>query len=559
MPDPFRFDLIDEPWIQAVTLDGARTKFGIIGVLRQAHLIAGLAGDLPTQDPPVLRLLLAVLHRALDGPRSLDAWESLWNAGPLPVDTTPDTALIPESIGAYLERWRPRFDLFDADQPFLQAAGLRDVHNSEKPSSLLMPQVASGNNVPLFSGRHDDDPWVLTPAQAARWLLHAHAWDTAAIKTGAVDDPLKKDGKSFAQLAPLGRIGVVIPHGPTLRDTLLLNLVPRGMDPILPNPADDTATWEQQPLSGRRGARPVVGPAGLYSFPSRRIRLVPSAGPSGVEVCSVILCNGDRIEDQQLVRLEPHTAFYRSETAEKEAKKAPVYLPRRHNAGEALWRGLPGLLALHTAAGAMHAGKDAAPTRAPMMLLWLQHLLDIGLIPDRLPLRITSHAVFYGTKQAVVDDLAHDDMPMSVVALSAADPTARQLLLTVVSVADKVAGALRLFERDLDRVAGDRRGLKERSTRADALIDDFYFGLDEPFRRLAADLAAQTAAPPDLAAGWADVLSRCVRDLRAERLRTIPTARILTPRIDQNGRRRTVADATDDLDQRVARQLARLR
>jgi CRISPR system Cascade subunit CasA len=475
------------------------------------------------------------------------------------VDTTSDTALIPEPIGTYLERWRPRFDLFSAEQPFLQAAGLRDAHNSEKPSSLLMPQVASGNNVPLFSGRHDDDPWVLTPAQAARWLLHAHAWDTAAIKTAAIDDPLMKSGKSFAQLAPLGRIGVVIPQGPTLRDTLLLNLVPRGMDPILPNPTDDTAIWEQPPLSGRRGTRPVVGPAGLYAFPSRRIRLVPSAGAKGTEVRTVVLSAGDRIEREQLVRLEPHTAFRRSATAERTAKKAPVYLPHGHSAGEALWRGLPGLLALQTAAGALNAGKDAAPRRAPAVLLWVQHLLDTAIISDSLSLRITSHAVFYGSEDAVIDDLTHDDMPMSVAVLSATDPTARQLLLTVVSVADEVAGALRLFERDLDRVAGDRRQLKERSTRADALVDDFYSSLDEPFRRLAAALTAQAIAPADLAAGWADDVSRRVRDLRTERLRTIPPARILTPRFEKNGRRRTVADATADLNQRLVRQLARLR
>jgi len=115
---------------------------------------------------------------------------------------------------AYLDRHAERFDLFHPDFPFAQVAGLHTVKDETKPVSLLLPAVATGNNVPLFSARTEADPPALTPAEAARALLAAQCWDTAAIKSGAAGDPQVKYGKTTGNpTGPLGQLGVVVPWG----------------------------------------------------------------------------------------------------------------------------------------------------------------------------------------------------------------------------------------------------------------------------------------------------------------------------------------------------------
>lgn len=55
------FSLLDEPWVKVRTLSGAVQELGLLDLFEQAHELRGLAGELPTQDVAVLRLLEAVL------------------------------------------------------------------------------------------------------------------------------------------------------------------------------------------------------------------------------------------------------------------------------------------------------------------------------------------------------------------------------------------------------------------------------------------------------------------------------------------------------------------
>ena len=56
------FNLLEEPWIRVRTPDCALQEVSLTDALLHAHEYAGLAGELPTQDVAVLRLLLAVLQ-----------------------------------------------------------------------------------------------------------------------------------------------------------------------------------------------------------------------------------------------------------------------------------------------------------------------------------------------------------------------------------------------------------------------------------------------------------------------------------------------------------------
>ena len=96
-------------------LDGAPDELSLLSLFREAADIAGIHGEIASQDTAVLRLLLAICHRAMDGPEDLDVWEEYWQT--------------PGSLGRdavdHLERHRERFDLRDPERPFFQVAGIR--------------------------------------------------------------------------------------------------------------------------------------------------------------------------------------------------------------------------------------------------------------------------------------------------------------------------------------------------------------------------------------------------------------------------------------------------
>ena len=56
------FNLLEEPWIRVRTPECTLKEVSLTDALLHAHEYAGLAGELPTQDVAVLRLLLAVLQ-----------------------------------------------------------------------------------------------------------------------------------------------------------------------------------------------------------------------------------------------------------------------------------------------------------------------------------------------------------------------------------------------------------------------------------------------------------------------------------------------------------------
>ena len=147
------FNLLEEPWIRVRTPDCALQEVSLTDALLHAHEYAGLAGELPTQDVAVLRLLLAVLQTIfyrvdLEGSPSpltdeegaLDRWGQLWEEKRLPEKPILD----------YLTAWRERFWLFHPERPFYQVATLKN--GIEFGAQKLNGEISqSENKVRLFS------------------------------------------------------------------------------------------------------------------------------------------------------------------------------------------------------------------------------------------------------------------------------------------------------------------------------------------------------------------------------------------------------------------------
>src|SRR5690606_14574668 len=163
---------------------------------------------------------------------------------------------------------------------FLQTAELRTAREEVFSLNRIVADVPAG--APFFSARMPD-VGRLSFAEAARWVVHVHAYDTAGIKTGMTGDDRVKGGKVY----PLGTgwaggLGGVFVEGATLRETLLLNLVAADTDQLVID-ADDRPAWRREPCGPGSAGRSATGPRDLYTWQSRRVRLHhDAAGGHGV-------------------------------------------------------------------------------------------------------------------------------------------------------------------------------------------------------------------------------------------------------------------------------------
>jgi CRISPR system Cascade subunit CasA len=457
-------NIIDEPCLQVTVLGtaagerpdvpfaGPVAEVGVRRLLLDAHLFADLVVDLPTQKPALLRqLLLPIVVDALGWPSDADEWTTWFTSGAF------DRAQR-DRLSAYLDEHRHLFGLFDAAEPFGQVAGLRTAKDETKSASLLVATAATGNNVPLFASRTEADRLELTPVQALRWLLHAHCWDTAAIKTGVVGDPRAVGGKTSGNpTGPLGQLGVIVPTGRTLFETLLLNIPCRRRKIV-----DDLPQWRRRATAGAvektlsvatpawqiRAAR---GTLDLWTWQSRRIRLVPEETADGPRVARVVVAAGDRLASIPPDH-EPHTAWStgrpssgagarRRQTARK-AADGPR--PRRHQAGRAGWRGFASLLAI---GGMAEEGAFASSSL-------LTQLADVSArLPATFPLHVELAGISYGNQSAVIEDVIHDGIPLPIAALDPDGPV-YGALLGAVEQAEDLAEAVNRLSADLRRAAG---------------------------------------------------------------------------------------------------------
>lgn len=508
------YNLLDEHWLPCVGTDGAAGVVSLRTALAEAGTIRHLVVDVPSQFPPILRIMLAITHRALAeagglaGPRSSGEWCDLWRTDRLPTDR----------INRYLDVHHDRFDIFHPTAPFLQATGVLADPGKGKSVSLLVPFAASGNNAPLFSPERDSAPRPIPAAEAARWLIHTHAWDTASIKTGAFGDPQAGSaGKTTGNpTGPMGRLGVLVPTGPTLRHTIMYNLL--ALDDDLSG-QDDLPVWERSPLTARWESRPVRGLCDLYTWPSRRVLLVPEQGEHGdVVVRRVVVCAGDRMEPQADHRHEPHSAWYLSKTASERSGHAGTYLSARHQPGRQLWRGMGPMLA--------HADLTV-PIPNHVRPLALDQL---GRMPYALELDSTSATmrllgvgITYGTQMAVVAETYADELPWPIVLLTSQDW--QDTALQAVTAADGATRALGTLATNLARAEGcrDEKLLVGHSRRA---RDRAYAALDGPFRGWLAQLGGVHAEPLPALAVWHDQVRRTVWPIADELLAAIPPAAI---------------------------------
>lgn len=483
MRAPGGYDLLERQWLLARGVDGRTVELSLVEVFRRADRLSGLAGDVPTQVFALTRLLLAVVHGALRDRLSEDTWEDMWQRKALPVD----------DIEKYLDEHRDRFDLFHPVTPFFQVADLHTAKNEVSELSRLVADVPNG--LPFFSNRMDKN-LRLSFAEAARWLVHCHAFDPSGIKSGAVGDDRVKGGKGY----PIGTgwagyLGGVLPEGSTLLETLLLNMIPNEA-------ADGLPAWERPPLGPKDEERAPDGPVDLFTWQSRRVRLVRSDD----QVVGVLICNGSRITPQNKHTMETHTAWRRSQAQEKKLGKPTVYMPLEHDPERLVWRGLQAML---PSAETSAQGKDAAARLAPEVLRWIASLTYDRTIPKDYPLRLRTIGMTYGSQSSTTAEIIDDSLALQAILLDQGAGELRQAVLSCVSAAEAAAAALGKLAANLAEAAG---GSGSSDGHRDRAVELAYAELDPLFREWLAQLGP-TTDHSDCRGEWHSLAFRAIRDL----------------------------------------------
>lgn len=271
------YNLVDEPWIPCITLDGQYLELGLRDTLARASDLREIRDSSPLVTAALHRLLLAILQRCF-GPESDDAWLALWRVGKFDFSV----------LDSYFLKWQQRFDLFEADRPFYQNTEEEVREAKTHPIAALAHELASGNNATLFDHSVSDAPRPVEPATAARLLV--------ATQNYAMGGGISFVGGNKFNLrhAPLVG-GVWVLHvGRNLLETLLLNMLVISEDEPVPATGMDAPTWERD-VPPKAGERLSDGYLDYLTWQSRRVILEREEGG---KVASVHVLQGDALQSE---------------------------------------------------------------------------------------------------------------------------------------------------------------------------------------------------------------------------------------------------------------------
>lgn len=298
-----------------------------------------IQADNPPTTLALYRFLLAVLHRAYQGPKNVDHWEEIQQ----------DNG---KKAIAYLHQWRDRFDLFHPEYPFMQDASIAEKDAGE----VYLASVLHGNNTStVFCHEHQWSNAALTIPEAARLVLRLHNFDTGGRKTGATDS---------AAVLPMMDAANVLVRGRDLSETLLLNLMEYDGEakPCVVT-GDDIPCWERAYQKPKE--RIPAGYIDYLTYQWRRVKLFAQ----GRQVLRVALHPGDRLPK------DISTSQWECGIAYTKTKKGLMTV--RLNSARLLWRDSAVFL------------QSAETSSRPRILDWVAVLkAEEGLVTSNLHLQI---------------------------------------------------------------------------------------------------------------------------------------------------------------------------
>ena len=418
------FNLIDQPWIPCIAVEGKFVEVSLRGLLARAHELREVSCETPIMSASVLPLVLAILHRVF-GPEDFDDWAALWKAGKFDMERLED----------YFGKWRERFDLFHPERPFYQ---VKD--NQVDLKSLIYLIHSIGNTATLFTHANEEAGIQLSAAEAARQLMAAQYFHTAGLNW------VKGKRVPFTD-SPFARGVIFWMRGSTLFETLLLNLFQYPDDAIIQNTERDMPCWEMDdPFVLRHDPN---GYLDYLTWQSNRIRLLPEAKSKQAAVREMTMIPG--------LRLGPDVKSPQKRYVQKKKKGEYTgeYSFLYFNTNKAIWRDYDSLLK-----------RNSQAVKPLAAIEWLADLTQEGPLEENYPIRLMAAGML--ADQAKPIFYRREVMPLPLELLRNAEYV--EVIEGALGKAEDIAGKLRnalntLAEYVLQRGAegkpdpGNRRNL----------------------------------------------------------------------------------------------------
>lgn len=460
MMKDIEFNLLDEKWILVRKSDCTVDELSLTDALLKSHEYVELAGELPTQNVSILRLMLAVLHTVFsryspqgepsplyDSDDAADRWKELWNAGRLPE----------KPIKEYLASVHDRFWLFHPDRPFYQTEAAKI--GTEYTASKLNGAVSeSGNKIRLFCGCTGVQKSELSYSEAARWLLYVNNYDDTSSKPKGKNLPSPGAGW-------LGKLGLITIRGNNLFETLVYNLIllnhKRNFSEVW---GPECPAWEPDvPNTAERAEIPMPDNLSeLYTLQSRRLWLNRD---DNEKVIGYNLLGGDFFEKVDAF-IEPMTVWSKVKGNERAGEK---FQPRRHDSSVQMWREFS------------YAFETAEGSHIPGVVLWTKYIKQM-LPKSRKLISFSIASVQYGDKDFFVNDVFSDSLTFHTDLLTEIGEHWRAKITDEIKKCDESAAALRFLAKDIELAAGSSEDTVLKRAVVERAREQYYYEIDLPFR-----------------------------------------------------------------------------
>lgn len=504
------FNLLDEPWIVVRTKANVRKTWSLLDTFAHAHEAVALAGELPTQDIAVMRLLLAIMHGAFvndnieDCDDAVGLWQELWEMKQFPYDMIKD----------YLESYRERFWLFHPTQPFYQSAHIKEKMDDYKKQKgkkvsetikwktvarLVGDLFQSDNAQRLFPMRTGSELCSLGYAEAARWLLHLNGFDDDSAKM-----PTPK-GVGY-----LGQLGLVYAEGKNLFETLMLNFILADQrDEIFSDNREPQSAYWEKPVC-ETIERQIPQPRAqkdLLTLQSRRILLHREEG----RVTGYLLTMGDYFAEDASLLNETMTVW-RTDDKKK-------IVPKIHRLEYQMWRDFASLLGTEI----------ETHSEQPGIVHWLRLLKREGLNLGRLQVAVVG--AYYKKKGAgwQIEDYIYDHLAVNSDLLAAVNDTWIQEIIRILKLTQQAITALGTLASRIDEAAGDtgKGNAKKRGKIALFAREDGYHHLDQEFRKWLFTINPEEDKLSDKIEEWLAISKRTLLTLGNDMLDQCPESAIV--------------------------------
>lgn len=460
MMKDIEFNLLDEKWILVRKSDCTVDELSLTDALLKSHEYVELAGELPTQNVSILRLMLAVLHTVFsryspqgepsplyDSDDAADRWKELWNAGRLPE----------KPIKEYLASVHDRFWLFHPERPFYQTEAAKI--GTEYTASKLNGAVSeSGNKIRLFCGCTGVQKSELSYSEAARWLLYVNNYDDTSSKPKGKNLPSPGAGW-------LGKLGLITIRGNNLFETLVYNLIlldhKRNFSEVW---GPECPAWEPDvPNTAERAEIPMPDNLSeLYTLQSRRLWLNRD---DNEKVIGYNLLGGDFFEKVDAF-IEPMTVWSKVKGNERAGEK---FQPRRHDSSVQMWREFS------------YAFETAEGSHIPGVVLWTKYIKQM-LPESRKLISFSIASVQYGDKDFFVNDVFSDSLTFHTDLITEIGEHWRAKITEEIEKCKKSAAALRDLAKDIELAAGSSEDTVLKRAVVERAREQYYYEIDLPFR-----------------------------------------------------------------------------